>query len=231
MNSPARPASQRPIGNAASARSDDRALEVLEAVAEDSQLTQRGLATKLGIAVGLTNLYLRRLARKGYIKFVSVRPNRIMYLLTPKGIAEKSRLTYEFMDYSLFLYRQVRTHLNATVQECVHSSERVALYGTGEAAELAYLCLREHGLEPVAVFDKTHGQFLGMPVRDIRDHHSVAFDVLIVARLESVDELLAEITMSGVAPAKVVTLRPSHRTAGRAKPRRTQGSGVSPSRP
>ena len=68
---------------------------MLEAVAGNERITQRTLARRLGIAVGLTNLYLKRLARKGFIKFVNVRPNRIVYLVTPKGIAEKTRLTYE----------------------------------------------------------------------------------------------------------------------------------------
>ena len=41
-----------------------RHLQLLEAVEEDSRVTQRGLATKLGIALGLTNIYLKRLVRK-----------------------------------------------------------------------------------------------------------------------------------------------------------------------
>jgi len=111
-------------------------------------VTQRSLATKLGIALGLTNIYLKRLARKGYIKCVSVQSNRISYLITPGGIAEKARLTYEFMNYSLHLYGEVRQHLREVLQECAAADRRVAIYGRGEAAELAYLSLKECGLEP-----------------------------------------------------------------------------------
>jgi DNA-binding MarR family transcriptional regulator len=185
-----------------------RALKVLEAVAENSRLTQRGLASRLGIAVGLTNLYLKRLAHKGYIKFVNVRPNRILYLLTPKGIAEKTRLTYEFMECSLVLYRQVRTHMSTIVLPCVRRAGSLALYGTGEAAELAYLCLRENGLELNAVFDDERGRFLGMPVHAIRDHAAIPFDVLIVARLEQPDEMVAELVRLGIPKERLVTLRP-----------------------
>src|SRR5436309_6785312 len=94
-----------------------RDLKLLEAVEEDSRVTQRGLATRVGIALGLTNIYLKRLTRKGYIKCVNVQPNRITYLITPRGVAEKMRLTYEFMDYSLHLYRDVRQHLRAVLKE------------------------------------------------------------------------------------------------------------------
>src|SRR5437016_12997620 len=84
-----------------------RELTVLEAVAGNRHITQRSLAAKLGIALGLTNIYLKRLIRKGYIKCINVQSNRLLYLITPQGITEKTRLTYEFMDYSLQLYRQV----------------------------------------------------------------------------------------------------------------------------
>src|SRR5687767_9748398 len=69
-----------------------RNLQALEAIAEDDRLTQRSLASKLGIALGLTNIYLKRLVRKGYVKCVNIQSNRLQYLLTPKGITEKTRL-------------------------------------------------------------------------------------------------------------------------------------------
>src|SRR5436190_13245064 len=96
----------------------NRELRLLEAVHEDSRVTQRGLAEKLGIALGLANVYLKRMVHKGYIKCVNVQPNRITYLITPRGITEKARLTYEFMDYSLHLYGEVRQHLRTALKEC-----------------------------------------------------------------------------------------------------------------
>jgi DNA-binding MarR family transcriptional regulator len=194
-----------------------RDLQVLEAVAGNHSITQRTLAVRLGIAVGLTNLYLKRLARKGYIKFVSVQPNRIMYLLTPKGIAEKSRLTFEFMEHSLFVYGQVRMHLKTMVLPYLRPGSEVAIFGTGEAAELAYLSLREHGVEPVAIFDKQPGRFLNLPVHDIRDHASVPFDALIVARLDQADAVLAELIELGVPEERLVALRPSRRKSAAEK--------------
>src|SRR5499426_227670 len=118
-----------------------RNLQALEAIAHDGRITQRSLANKLGIALGLTNIYLKRLVRKGYVKCVGIQPNRLSYLITPRGIAEKARLTYEFMDYSLHLYGEVRQHLRTVLQECAAADRRVAIYGRGEAAELAYLSL------------------------------------------------------------------------------------------
>ena len=185
-----------------------RDLKLLQAVEADSRVTQRGLATRLGIALGLTNVYLRRLARKGYIKFVNVQSNRISYLITPRGIAEKARLTYEFMDYSLHLYREVRQHLRAVLRECAAANRRVAIYGRGEAAELAYLSLKEYGLEPLAIFDEEGGHdFLGMPVRPIREHSEVAYDLMIVATLGGSGEQLVSLMQDGVPKEKLFPLR------------------------
>src|SRR5581483_7003652 len=73
----------------------ERDLRLLEAVEQNSRITQRGLATKLGIALGLTNIYLKRLARKGYIKCVNVQSNRLTYLITPR--AEHGDVPYDLM--------------------------------------------------------------------------------------------------------------------------------------
>jgi len=188
-----------------------RDLKLLEEVEKDSRVTQRGLATKLGIALGLTNIYLRRLVRKGYIKCVNVQSNRITYLITPRGIAEKARLTYEFMDYSLHLYGEVRQHLRTTLAQCAAADKRVAIYGRGEAAELAYLSLREAGLEPVAIFDEANGhEFLGIPVRPIAEHEQVAFDLMIIATLERSGAQLATLLKFGIPKEKLFPLRQHH---------------------
>ena len=92
-------------------QASQRDLRILREISESQDITQRGLAKTLGIALGLTNLYLKRLARKGYIKISTIPPNRLKYLLTPQGIAEKSRLTYEYISFSLVLYRQTRQQL------------------------------------------------------------------------------------------------------------------------
>ena len=67
-----------------------RDLQLLEAVEQNARVTQRTLATKLGIALGLTNIYLKRLVRKGYIKCVNVQSNRISYLITPPSTTTSS---------------------------------------------------------------------------------------------------------------------------------------------
>lgn len=195
-------------------RHAERDLEILTAIDEGRPLTQRDLARRLGVALGLTNLYLKRLATKGYIKIVEFpkKPaarKRFRYLLTPRGIAEKSRLTYEHMAYALNLYRRARQTLRESLAALAESGmKRVALYGTGEAAEIAYLTLKEFGLEPVGVFSRDGGgHFLGYPVRAAAELEADELDGLILATFERPEPYQAELARRGIPAGRIITLR------------------------
>jgi len=214
----------RPVADAQEARprhlyavEAGRDLEALRAIDEDDRITQRSLATRLGIALGLTNLYLKRLVRKGWVKYINVRPNRIRYLLTPTGIAEKTRLTYEFMDFSLHLYGQVRQHLRQVLEPfSAGGPKRIAIHGSGEAAELAYLSIVELGHDLVAVFDgESRGTFLGQTVRDIASWDTVEFDLLIVATLGKSSEMIEQLAALGVPRENLVSIREEPRATAR----------------
>lgn len=170
-------------------QASQRDLKILTEIAHRQDVTQRGLSKSLGIALGLTNLYLKRLVHKGYVKITTIRPNRLSYLLTPQGIAEKTRLTYEYMTFSLVLYRETRGTLREALQPpLAEGIKRVALYGADEAGELAYLTLREVGVEPVAVYGDGGGTFLGLPVRPRHELDGVGFDRVVVASFSALSE-------------------------------------------
>jgi hypothetical protein len=150
------------------------------------------------------------MARKGYIKITTIPPRRIRYLLTPKGIARKTRLTYDYMEYSLHLYRETRQLLRQVLQPVVARGEhRVAIYDTGEAAELALLTLQELGLEVTAVFghDGRRGTFVGLPVRPLAELTHGGQDLVIVASFARTDGVIAALTARGLRRDQIVTLR------------------------
>lgn len=197
-------------------RHDERELEILTAIGEGLPLTQRDLAKRLGVALGLTNLYLKRLARKGFIKIVQFpqKPaarKRLRYLVTPTGIAEKTRLTYEHIAFSLSLYRRARQTLRESLSRLAEDGmKRLALYGTGEAAELAYLTVKEFGLEPVGFFSREGGQaFLGFPVRPLAEIVGEDIDGVVIATFEPPEGHVAELVALGIAPERLLTLRHS----------------------
>jgi DNA-binding MarR family transcriptional regulator len=135
------------------ARDSHRTLELLEEISNDQRVTQRSLSSQLGISLGIANLYLKRLAKKGYIKMTTVPGQRLLrYMLTPQGLSEKSRLTYEFAAYSYRFLRSARSHMCSEFERLKQAGlRRVVLCGTGELAELAYLAMAESGLELAGV--------------------------------------------------------------------------------
>ena len=189
-------------------RNARREYEILTTLTEGRPVTQRVLAKRLGIALGLANLYLKRLTRKGYIKIATIPPHRIKYLVTPQGLREKTRLSYEYMLYSLRLYARARHNLREALEPLARAGvERVALYGTGEAAELAYLTLMELGLMPAGVFhDAPDGKFLGLSVQSPEELPRGGFDCIIVATFDDASGPVADLMALGVRPETLVTL-------------------------
>jgi DNA-binding MarR family transcriptional regulator len=122
-------------------------LGLLEAVHENSAMTQRTVAGQLGIALGLANAYLKRCVKKGLIKVKQVPPNRYAYYLTPKGFTEKSRLTAEYLSSSFNFFRRARRECGEILERCIARGwRRIALCGTSELGEIAVLCARERDI-------------------------------------------------------------------------------------
>jgi DNA-binding MarR family transcriptional regulator len=129
-------------------------LSVLASIERDCAITQRALARELGIALGLANAYLRRCVRKGLVKMRQVPINRYAYYLTPQGLAEKSRLTAEYLAVSLDFFRRARTDCAAVFRQCEALGwQSVALYGAGDLAEIAVLSSGETTVEVLCVID------------------------------------------------------------------------------
>ena len=142
-------------------------LGVLNAIEGNSALTQRSVARDLGIALGLANAYLKRAARKGWIKIQQVPPNRYAYYLTPKGFAEKSRLTAQYLSISFNFFRHARQQCAALFAECAARGwRRIALAGAGDLAEIAALCAPEQKIEIAGIIDRAQagGTFAGLRV-------------------------------------------------------------------
>jgi DNA-binding MarR family transcriptional regulator len=129
-------------------------MEMLHAVDGEESVSQRGLAARLNIALGLTNAYLKRCVRMGLVKMRKAPPNRYAYYLTPKGFSEKSRLTANYLFRSFDFYRRARNQCDQLLGEAADAGlRRVALVGAGELAEIALLCALQHDIEVVGVAD------------------------------------------------------------------------------
>ena len=140
-------------------------LGVLTAIEENHAVTQRSIASGLGIALGLTNAYLRRCIKKGYVKVTQIPRNRYAYYVTPTGFAEKSRLTAFYLSQSFRFFREARGQCEEAFETCVARNwNRVVLVGVGDLGEIAYYCGRERPIELLGFLDPDHAEdsFLGL---------------------------------------------------------------------
>ena len=135
-------------------------LEILKHIEENPDTTQSALATKLGVAVGSVNWYIKRLVNKGYIKVTQMQRRRLRYLLTTQGISEKTRLTGEFMKASLHWYRITRDDSRYLLDQAVEAGyDTVYVEGDGDLAEIIYLTCLENGVKVLRQIDTDYPIF------------------------------------------------------------------------
>lgn len=196
-------ASAAPVGPAARLRPDDlHRLQILTEISREGNLSQRALALRLGMAVGLVNAFIRKLVRKGYVKATTMPPRRMKYLLTPRGAMEKLRLTYEFLSFSYRYFREAHRNASNLFHDLARQGvRRLAFYGAEDIAEVAALSLADSGLELAAVADdEAAGRtWLGRKVISLDDLDGVKFDriVLTTVRRRQDRELAARLAAKG----------------------------------
>lgn len=161
-------------------------LGLLKSLDEDGGRSQRRLAAELGIALGLVNAYLKRCVSKGLVKVQNVPARRYAYYLTPKGFAEKSRLTVTYLSQSFSFFREAKSDCVAMFEAAKSRGLRtVVLMGRSDLAEIAVLCAMESGVEIVALVDAEtkSPSFLGIPLVASIDAVGRNFDAVVITDL------------------------------------------------
>jgi DNA-binding MarR family transcriptional regulator len=186
-----------------------KTLEILEEISNNGTVTQRELSRKVGIALGLANFYIKRLVQKGYVEVLYLERNRLGYLITPKGIAEKSNLTYRYIQRSYHYVRKVRIEMRNRLRELAREGvSLVVLYGAGDLAEVAYLAMQEAGMKLGGVVDphRSGRPFLGYTVHPVSAIPRLTYDRILLTEpvlLEDVGNLFQEY---GIPEEKLVHL-------------------------
>ena len=161
------------------------------------------------MSLGLVNSFLKRLANKGYFKINNIPKNRVKYILTPKGITEKTRLTYQYIQYSFEFYRNAREKLHKLFKYLMAQGvRRVVFYGTGDFAEIAFISLQETSIQMLAIVDDNNmgEKFLGGVVKDPDILYSLSFDRILITSMISKDKVLEKVLEQGIPRSKLVLL-------------------------
>lgn len=193
--------------------SDSHDIRVLRVLASGQDVTQRSLARELGVALGLTNLLIKRLVGKGYVRVSRLRPRHVRYLLTSEGQRALGRLTQLALQNTVSLYTETRDLIRASLDTVAasHPGAPIVFYGLGDVAEIAFVSLQTTGLQLASVVDDFRtGEFFGRPVE--RPEAVLGGGRLspgchvIVTTIRRSEEIRHRLRALGVAPERVCFL-------------------------
>ena len=123
-------------------------LDTLLELKDDSSLSQRSLAHKLNISLGLTNSILQNLIHRGLIKVQKMTGRKILYLITPKGMVQATNFIYDRVRETRHYYQYAKDLLTARFTILYDKgARRAVIYGTGQLAEITYLSLLDSPLK------------------------------------------------------------------------------------
>ena len=189
---------------------DIRTLHLLEEIEKNHSPSQRQLARHLDISLGLVNSFIKRLVHKGYFKVTHIPKNRVRYILTPKGAAEKSRLTYEYIKLSYVFFKDARKKMQKLLKDLESQGvKRVIFFGATELAEIAYLSLQYTNIELAAVLDDLNvgKRFFDHMVQATGLLESAIFDRILLTTSEFQDLIPDRLKKFGIAEDRVVMLQ------------------------
>ena len=152
------------------------------------------------------NSYLKALISKGYITVSGIPRKRCAYYLTPNGFSEKARLTYQHLQNLTSLYKVARKDFSALFARLEGSGiKRLAFCGVDEITEIAYLSLKESGLELAAICDPmpSRKKFLGHSVIPVSELPQVEFDLVVITSFLSGEALNLALLASGIGGDRI----------------------------
>ena len=121
-------------------------LQLIQLVGEES-FSQRRLAQSAGFSLGMTNILLKKLVAKGYIKVVELNGRTLRYILTPRGFKEKLKRTHNYLRESIRRIRAFQRSLASLLEREMSGAARVVVLGSGEVFEMTCEILEEAGIE------------------------------------------------------------------------------------
>jgi DNA-binding MarR family transcriptional regulator len=176
-----------------------RDLQFLEEIEQNPKISQRELSHKFGIALGVTNACIKRMARRGLIKLKGIPPRRIAYYLTPKGFTEKTKLTLSFFSYNIHHYVEMKKQISKKLLEMQQGGvKRVAFFGVSDEMEIAYITLQGSDMKLVGIADedgsKQGTRFLGYKILNLGEVKGLSPDAILITSMKDQDSYIKSLT-------------------------------------
>ncbi|TAL22015.1 MAG: winged helix-turn-helix transcriptional regulator [Nitrospirae bacterium] len=191
-----------------------KSLLLLDEISKGQHPSQRDLSKKLDIALGLVNSYIKNLISKGYITIKDIPSKRYAYYLTPKGFAEKTRLTYQHLHTFTSLYTVARKDFKKLFSGLYKDGARSVIFaGADESAEIAYLSLQEFDIDFEGIVDNEPAdrdffRYRIMPFERVKE---IKADFVIVSSFVKRAEIYKQLIEEGILPDKIKSIFPIYK--------------------
>jgi DNA-binding MarR family transcriptional regulator len=170
-----------------------RELELLQELEKNPIISQRELSHKFGIALGVTNACLKRMGRRGWIRITGFNHHKIGYYLTPKGFAEKAKLTLHLVSWTVQHYSALKEIIGKKFLEMQDRGiERIAFYGVSDEMEVAYITLQGVHLKLVGIVEDgsrmNQKEVFGLEVKEVSQIEVLKPDAVFITSLVGQEE-------------------------------------------
>jgi DNA-binding MarR family transcriptional regulator len=194
---------------------------ILTAIASGRRITQRSLSEEMGVALGLTNLLMRRLVAKGYVKISGMGSRHVLYLMTAAGWKALGHATRVSLENTVHLYtqtrEQIRSSLSAVSERCEMDADGlkpVVFYGAGDVAEITYVSLQRTDLTLIGVVDDhRRGQFFGLEIcaperLTSSEPGGLSYAQVVVTSVKHAQRIHARLDVLGIPTGRVSSVAP-----------------------
>lgn len=156
--------------------------EILSHLEKNQETSQRQIAQRTGLSLGTVNLLLKKMVRKGLVKIEKLNAKTLRYIITPHGMAEKTRLAYQYMKIS---YQQI-LKISRALEQVVADHE--ARYG--QAKEVIFYGPRDEVLEILKMAAGNLGlKYSALSSTDELNHYLISQSNSPDNKLENLDRL------------------------------------------
>ncbi len=140
---------------------DEREFELINIIGAHLGSNQRDLSLQMDLSLGQTNMLIRRLISKGFIRITQLNKKKAKYLLTPKGIMEKMRKSVKYTLNTINSISLIKERIKKIVLKFYEEGERIfIIFGKSDFAMLIEMVLKENGISDchITYIDKPPSQ-------------------------------------------------------------------------
>jgi len=175
-----------------------RELNLLQELEKNPVISQRELSNKFGIALGVTNACLKRMVRRGWIRISGLNRRKIGYFLTPKGFAEKTKLTLNLISWTIQHYSTLKDHIARRFLEMEREGvKRIVFYGVSDEMEVAYVTLQGVDITLIGIIeDEERGRpkkIFGFELKDVHQIGELNPDAVLITSIIGKEERIIKL--------------------------------------